>query len=152
MSQDACQVVANALARLGLRIPEPMTENLSITLKDETILRVDVVDGGKRICVWHELLRWPRPEEETETLENLLRLHAFGTATNGAVFAANREAGSIIVFKSFPGAHLTSDWLAEEMESLVALIAQMRDLSSSGRLSGEAVPGQIGFGGTPSFA
>ncbi|MDK2125785.1 type III secretion system chaperone [Parachitinimonas caeni] len=152
MNQEATQIIANALAQLGLQVPSPMTENLSITLKDQTVLRIDVVDSGKRVVVWNELLRWPRPEEEAELLENLLRMHAFGTATQGAAFTANREAGSVVVFKSFPSHRLSADWLAEELESLVALIAQIQAMGKAGQLGGDAAAGQASVGGTPSFA
>jgi hypothetical protein len=139
ITQDATCVVSEALSKLGLQAPNPMTESLSITLQDDTVIRIDVFDDGKRICAWHELLRWPAPEEEAELLENLLRLHTFGTATNGATFAANREAGRIVVFKSFPTAHLTPDWFAEELESLVTLIAEFQGLAMEGKLISESV-------------
>ncbi|WP_038161280.1 type III secretion system chaperone [Verrucomicrobium sp. BvORR106] len=135
-NQDAISIVSQALSHLGLQPPNSETESLSITLQDNTVIRIDVVNEGKRVCLWNEFMPWPDPEVEATVLENLLRLHALGTATDGASFAAKRETGSIIVFKSFPTAHLTADWLTEELESLVDLIFKAREVAATGRLNG----------------
>lgn len=134
--QDAISIVSQALAQLGLQPPNSETESLSITLEDNTIIRIDVVNEGTRVCIWNEFMPWPDSDVEAAVLENLLRLHALGTATEGASFAAKRETGNIIVFKSFPTAHLTADWLVEELGSLVDLIFKAREVGATGRLNG----------------
>lgn len=137
MILEPAELIAQTVAQLGLDAPAQKSDSVSVTLKDGTVIWIEAVNDGQRIVAWNELLRWPGEAEEAGLFENLLRLHAFGTATHGAAFAANREAGRVIVFKSFPTARLSPDWLAEELQTLVALIDQVQEYSRSNSLAGE---------------
>lgn len=137
-NEEAAHLIAQTLNQLGLAAPTPPSEGVSVTLKDGTVLRVEAVDDGRRVVAWTELLRWPSPDEEAKMFEQLLALHAFGIATEGASFAANREAGTVIAFKSFPAARLSPQWLAEELEGLVRLVAKFQDLRNAGEQAAAA--------------
>lgn len=145
---EAHSLIANALTRLGLQPPGEPTDSLSITLKDGTVLWLDVTNGGDRVCLWNEFMQWPAPEHEAGLFEALMRIHAFGTATGGAAFSANREAGSIVVFKSLATSRLDAGALADELESLVELITRLREGVQQGVLqqpSAGAVPVPASF-------
>lgn len=142
MVLEPAELIAQAITQLGLDVPPERTDRVSITLKDGVVVRIEAVNEGQRIVAWNELLRWPPPDEEAGLFENLLRLHAFGTATHGAAFAANRDAGTVVVFKSFPTIRLTPDWLAEELQTLVALIDQIAEYGRNNNLAGEKRDGE----------
>jgi hypothetical protein len=116
--------------------------HVELKFKNGLLITFSLLEGDARCALSSVVCFFPAREKALQIFELLLEAHAFGYATQDAVFGIDRQTGKIFLFKTFELDRLDPERLISELDKFALVVQRCTDAIVSGRIL-EGSPAQV---------